>query len=294
MVDRQSAIDTNPQLESDLVAAIEPWLAHMRWRKDFAGWRKRRIYQEDYQAELVADMRAALGGNLAGKKVLDLGSGMGGPAVALTRAGAVVYGLDLNEAYCKIARLRAKRYNIDLPVLVGVAERTPFPDGFFDGVLCMDVIEHVVEPELVLQEIARVLKPGGVCVSSAPNRFAFRDAHYHLPGINWLPRPLAERIISLTGHSKSGSQLKDRQQLSEVNPYTWSGLVAEARQAGLRTVDAVSWRLRRGEVRQLTGVRRTILTALRRTGALHPLYRLYRFGWQGTFQVRFIKPRNAA
>lgn len=266
----------------------------MRWRKDFAGWRKRRIYQEDYQGDLVGDMRAALGGSLAGKKVLDLGSGMGGPAVALTRAGAIVYGLDLNEAYCKISRLRARRYNIDLSVLVGVAESTPFPDNFFDGVLCMDVIEHVAAPELVLREIARVLKPGGVCVSSAPNRFAFRDAHYHLPGINWLPRPLAERVIRVTGHSKSGSQLKDRQELSELNTYTWGGLVAEAQQAGLRTIDAVSWRLRRGEVRQLTGVRLSALKALRQTGLLQPLYRLYRFGWQGTFQVRFVKPRKAA
>jgi hypothetical protein len=55
-------------------------------------------------------------------------------------------------------------------------------------------------------------------------------------------------------------------------------------------VDAVEERLRRGEIRQLTGVRRTLLDAVRRLGLLVPIYRAYRFGWQGTFQARLEKP----
>ena len=144
-------------------------------------------------------------------------------------------------------------------------------------------------------EIGRVLRPGGACLTSAPNRFAFRDAHYHLPGINWLPRPWAEAIIRRAGHGKEqDSLLTDRQALSALNTYTWAGFAALARRHGLRAVDQVEERLRAGEIRQLTGVRRTLLHTVRRAGLLLPIYRVYRFGWQGTFQARLEKPRRRA
>ncbi|HUS17811.1 MAG TPA: class I SAM-dependent methyltransferase [Chloroflexia bacterium] len=278
-------------LEDEIAAAIDPWLAHMRWRKDFAAWRRRRIRQEDHQVDAVAGVAAALDGKLAGRRLLDLGSGMGGLLVALARAGADVVGLDYNPAYCGIARLRARRYDLTLPLVVGAGEHLPFPNISFDAVINFDVLEHVADPGRVVGEIARVLKPGGVCLTSAPNRYAFRDAHYHLPGINWLPRPWAEAVIHRAGHSKeAGSLLTDRQALSSLNTYTWAGFAALARSRGLRAVDMVEERLRQGEIRQLRGVRRTLLQALRRLGVLVPIYRLYRFGWQGTFQARLEKP----
>src|SRR5215212_8212811 len=231
---------TNPDLEAQIAAAVEPWLAHMRWRKDFAAWRQRRIRQEDYQAERVAEVRAALGGSFAGKRVLDLGSGMGGGLVALRRAGLDIVGLDYNPAYCRIAQLRGRRYGLHLPLTVSAGERLPFPAQTFDGIICLDVLEHVQEPARVLAEMRRVLRPGGVVLTTVPNRFAFRDPHYHLPGINWLPRPLAERLIPLLGHSKTdGSQLTDRQALSELHTYTWGGFARLARRHGFRAVDAV-------------------------------------------------------
>ncbi|MDQ2809041.1 MAG: class I SAM-dependent methyltransferase [Chloroflexota bacterium] len=280
-------------LEAEIAAAIEPWLAHMRWRKDFAAWRKRRIWQENYQAANVAAVRAALGGAVAGKRLLDLGSGMGGLAVALAREGATLVGLDYNPAYCAIARLRARRYGLTLPLIVGAGEALPFPAGSFAVVINLDVLEHVRDPAQVVAEIARVLRPGGACLTSAPNRFAFRDAHYHLPGINWLPRPWAETVIRRAGHGKEqGSLLTDRQALSALNTYTWAGFAALARRQGLRAVDQVEERLRGGEIRQLTGIRRGLLQIVRRAGLLVPIYRVYRCGWQGTFQARLEKPRR--
>src|SRR5690242_7938183 len=162
---------TDPELEAQIAAAVEPWLAHMRWRKDFAAWRQRRIRQEDYQAERVAEVRAALGGSFMGKRLLDLGSGMGGGLVALRRAGLDVVGLDYNPAYCRIAQLRGQRYDLRLPLVVGVGERLPFPANSFDGILCLDVLEHVQSPAAVLAEMRRVLRPGGVVLTTVPNRF---------------------------------------------------------------------------------------------------------------------------
>ena len=44
-------------------------------------------------------------------------------------------------------------------------------------------------------------------------------------------------------------------------------------------------------VQQLTGIRRKLLEAALRTGLFKPLYRTYRYGWQGTYQIKLAKPR---
>ncbi len=54
--------------------------------------------------------------------------------------------------------------------LVGFGDRLPFLDGTFDIVFCDNVLEHVERPESVLQEVARVLKPGGSFLAKTPNR----------------------------------------------------------------------------------------------------------------------------
>src|ERR1043165_1736005 len=82
------------ELNRALEAAIDPWLEHMRWRSDFAQWREGRLWQDRKQANTLNHLRSflrlqsgaatrsdeAATDNLAGRRVLDLGSGMGGLA----------------------------------------------------------------------------------------------------------------------------------------------------------------------------------------------------------------------
>ena len=287
--------DTSGDLEQQLADAIAPWLAHMAWRKDFATWRMRRIWQENHQGDNVRDVRRALGVSLEGKVLLDLGAGMGGLSVALMRElgplGLRLQALDYNPAYCRIASLRAQRYGLHLPIAVGAGERLPYPPSAFDVVVCMDVLEHVADVPTVLGEIERVLKPGGVALATVPNRHAFRDPHYHLPFINWLPRSLAERIVRLAGRSKQGGPLQDRQELSELNTYTWRAFRRVAKRAGFQARDQVYARISSGEIRQLGGWRRKALGLLNRVGLASLIYRAYRFGWQGTYQIKLQKPQ---
>ncbi len=294
--------DQDAEAAATLAAAIEPWLTHMRWRADFDAWRERRIRQEDYQEANLRDIEAALGmsqeGTTAGKRVLDLGSGMGGLSVALLRrwgksvagAGLHLQAADYNQDYCRIARLRAQRYGIHLPLTVAAGEQLPYPGEAFDLVLCLDVLEHVRDAGQVLSEIHRVLKPGGLVLTTVPNRHAFRDPHYHLPFINWLPRLWAERLLGMLGRSKQGL-LQDRQALSELNTYSWAGFVCLARGKGFRVRDQVRYRIMRGEIRQLRGWRLALLRLLVKLGLADLLYRLYRYGWQGTYQIMLAKPR---
>src|SRR5688572_17103114 len=119
---------------AELEARIDPWLAHMRWRPGFARWRQQRIDQEHHQAEALRLLGQALGAagaphGAAGLRLLDMGCGMGGFAVAAARAGARVSALDYNPAYCAITAVRAARYGLPLPVAAAAGEAIPLPAG---------------------------------------------------------------------------------------------------------------------------------------------------------------------
>lgn len=67
-----------------------------------------------------------------------------------------------------------------------------FGDSSFDIVILQDVLEHVPDPRLILQQICRALAPGGMIYISTPNRFscinAVSDPHWSLPVVSLLPR----------------------------------------------------------------------------------------------------------
>ncbi|MGC8874878.1 MAG: methyltransferase domain-containing protein [Chloroflexia bacterium] len=272
------------EVEAELALRIEPWLQHMRWRRDFAAWRERRLFQERYQEGRLAQVRRCLG-TLAGKRLLDLGAGMGGFAVAATREGAVVYAAEFNAAYCEISVLRGKRYGLALPVLQAAGEALPFPEGFFDAVCAWDVLEHVRHPARVLAESHRVLRPGGVFLLTVVNRLAFRDPHYHLPLLNWVPRAWAEWWVRRAARGKEQVRFADRQRLSEMHYFTWGAFRHLARAAGFRVQDLREGGSEPGRHTRYARLRRL----LRLVGLERPAYRLARSLFLSSFEVALWK-----
>ncbi len=274
--------------EAALAALVDRWTAHMRWRGDFAAWRDRRLWQERHQADRLRQLTEFCGA-LAGRRILDLGCGMGGLAVALRQAGALAVGHEPNRAYGAICRLRAARYGLTLPFVASTGEALPFRDGAFDAVTCLDVLEHADSLDATLAEIARVLAPGGRAIVTATNRFAFRDPHYHLRGINWLPRPWAEAIIRRRGRGKDAAAFADRQALAAMHYVTFGGFAARCRRLGFAVEDTRERRVRSGPL----GGRRFAapIRLLRRLGLAVPAYRLYRALFLGTFEVCLTRLR---
>lgn len=277
----------DPAREAALEASIDRWLAHMPWRPDFANWRAGRVWQERIQGARLREI-ARYGGALEARRILDLGCGMGGTSVALALAGAFPLAFEYNPAYCAITRLRAARYNLDLPVVNGAGENLPFADASFDLVICWDVLEHVQNPEQLLAELARVIRPGGRVLITAINRFAWRDPHYHMPVLNWLPRPLAEAVIAQRGRGKGGAAFSDRQRLSEMHYYTIPGFTRLAARHGFRVGDIGEDRVRRG-AGSASGRKGQLRDALRRLSLALPTYMVYRTLVQGTYELVLMR-----
>jgi SAM-dependent methyltransferase len=282
---RAPAID--PQREAELTNRIDRWLVHMTWRPDFARWREGRIWQERQQGERLR-LIERYGGPLANRRILDLGSGMGGTSVALALAGAAPLAFEYNRAYCDIIKLRAGRYDLHLPVVNGAGERLPFANASFDLAIAWDVVEHVHNPAMLLAELARVLWPGGRVLLTVINRFAYRDPHYHLPLLNWLPRPVAEAIIERRGRSKGAADFSDRQRLSEMHYYTMPGFRKLAARHGFRVGDIREDRVRRGEG-TAGGLKGQVRDTLRRVGLARTGYIAYRALFQGTYELLLLK-----
>jgi len=104
-----------------------------------------------------------------GGKVLDLGCAFGHATRKLAR-GHEAYGVDASQAFIT----RARRAAPQIPFTLAPAEAIPYADGFFDAVLLLDVLEHVRREGAVLEEVWRVLRPGGTLIVSVPHKGALR------------------------------------------------------------------------------------------------------------------------
>ena len=105
----------------------------------------------------------------AADRILDIGSGLGGPARYMARRfGCRVSGIDLTAGFCEVARLLTGRLGLEDRVSFdeGDALAMPFEDAAFDGAYSMNVSMNIADKRALYREIARVLKPGAwLCLS---------------------------------------------------------------------------------------------------------------------------------
>jgi len=104
----------------------------------------------------------------AGKRVLDLGSGEGYGTALLASVAREALGVDLAPEAVYHARRTYRRPNLHF--LYGDIYDLGLEDASFDLVCSLQVVEHLHRPERFMEEARRVLKPGGLCVITTPNR----------------------------------------------------------------------------------------------------------------------------
>jgi ubiquinone/menaquinone biosynthesis C-methylase UbiE len=98
-----------------------------------------------------------------GLSLLDVGCGTGYHMASLRERGFKVAGIDGSEEMLEHARTN----NPGAEIRKADVEAIPFPDASFDFVVCIEVLRYLPESVACIQEMARVLKPGGVCLATA-------------------------------------------------------------------------------------------------------------------------------
>ncbi|MBN1811885.1 MAG: class I SAM-dependent methyltransferase [Anaerolineae bacterium] len=135
---------------------------------------------------------------LEGKRVLDVGCGVGTYTAAFLRQTSHVFGVEVEHERALEAREQAAG------VAQAVGEYLPWPENTFDVVFSHEVLEHVADDRTCAAEMVRVTRPGGHIVVFVPNRLYPFETHGifwrgryrfgNIPLVNWLPTPLRNHL----------------------------------------------------------------------------------------------------
>jgi len=141
------------------------------------------VPSDDYALKAVIEWL----GDPRGQRLLDVGCAKGRYVKTLAGAGARVVGLDRTGSLLQAA---ARDQPGQLFVL-STATRLPFADAAYDGLLCLEVVEHIVQRDEAFAEMARVLKPGGRAIIVDKNLLGIGYNHLYP---NWLYKEVMERL----------------------------------------------------------------------------------------------------
>lgn len=156
----------------------------------------------------------------SGDKILDIGSGRGKFLLEMSKRGFHVAGIETSLQYIQEALTNLNKAGFSAQIINGRGEELPFADNYFNFINCSEVTEHVDDPNMVLGEIRRVLKPGGRGYISFHNRYGIYDYHYHMYFINWLPRKYAESLLKFLGKQKKDGDI-GHQKLITMHYFTY-------------------------------------------------------------------------
>lgn len=108
----------------------------------------------------------------SGKRVLEIGVGQGTDLAQFGKSGAECYGVDITDNHLQITARNFSERGLNVVLYKADATQLPFPDGHFDCVYSFGVIHHIPEIERILEEVYRVLKPGGVFMGAVYHKWS--------------------------------------------------------------------------------------------------------------------------
>ncbi len=111
-----------------------------------------------------------------------------------------VVGIDIDDGAIEWAR--RNRFTDNVSYRVGDSMDLPFAEDEFDLATCTHIYEHVPDAQRMMNEIYRVLRPGGMCYFAAENRLRVWDGHYDLPFVTVFPKPIADLYVRISGRGQ--------------------------------------------------------------------------------------------
>jgi SAM-dependent methyltransferase len=111
-----------------------------------------------------------------GRSVLEVGCGAGVDLARFARGGATVTGVDLSPSAIELARANFGQQRLSGDLRVADGEHLPFPEASFDLVFAHGVVQYTADPRRLVEEVRRVVKPGGEAVFQVYNRVSWLNA----------------------------------------------------------------------------------------------------------------------
>jgi 2-polyprenyl-3-methyl-5-hydroxy-6-metoxy-1,4-benzoquinol methylase len=162
------------------------------------------MYNEGGRARKAEKIVAILGdylGDLQNLSILDVSCSTGYIPRYFAQHFHKVTGIDIDEAAVTHARSGNNADNLEFHVMDAL--ETTFPDNTFNVVVCNQMYEHVPDADKLMDEILRILVPGGTCYFGATNRLKVIETHYGtLPFLSYLPKPAANLYLRITGRGQ--------------------------------------------------------------------------------------------
>lgn len=128
--------------------------------------------------ELLANLLATT--SVKGKKILEVGAGMGGDSIFLAKKGASITVLDFTKEALQLIRQNARREGVEIKTIQADARNMPFKDNSFDIIFHQGLLEHFKNPQELLVEQKRILKSGGYVLIDVPQRYTTYTIKKHL------------------------------------------------------------------------------------------------------------------
>ena len=172
------------------------------------------------------------------KKLLEIGAGVGTfLVIARTKYKINAFGIEPSKdefsPFNEISQTLLKEYNLPENIIISAAaEKLPFNENSFDLIYSTNVLEHVQNPQLVIEESIRVLKPGGYLQFVIPNYFSFWEGHY---GIFW--PCLTNRFLAKAYAKLAGQNPKYIDTLQLINPFDLRKILIKIK----NKVEILSW-----------------------------------------------------
>jgi SAM-dependent methyltransferase len=214
--------ETNPRIPRESMEALEAELERYHAIEDKPGYLASSgspyaAYIPNRYAEWLQVETLTHGLDLVGKRILDVGAGVGFDAFRLLKAGADVTALEFSPILCRVgmAELPEARW------IGGLSHLLPFGNGTFDYVFCNAALHHMRDIPQAISEMLRVLRPGGAlittsdsfCADSTPAELELKTFNDHpavLMGVN-------ERVPLLGEFLATPERFRDR-----VAPQLWT------------------------------------------------------------------------